>query len=235
MALQKLVGPGAGARKYDLLTALTVSGLAGTPGHTTSMMRLVSLITARYNWRLDEVTIGQAELARMWSVNVRTAKREVKRLRESGLLLVKRPGARGRVATYTLDHVNVQVITRDVWPLVGTDFAERMAESAPLPPAMERTIIPFPAHPTNVAEHVAPQDSGLWATAQIDLSLTEKERFRAWFAPLKEVSLEGSVLTLQAPSGFHANYVTTHLMDPLIRSVRAMAPGVTRVIVSTQA
>ena len=76
----KRVGPNAGALKYDLLTALSVAGLHGTPTEQTSLMRLTALITARYNWRLEEVSVGQDELARLWAVNLRTVKREMKRL-----------------------------------------------------------------------------------------------------------------------------------------------------------
>ena len=128
MLAKRLVGPGAGVRKYDLLTALAVSGLAGSPGFAMSMTRLIALVTARYDWRLDEVSIGQAELARMWSVDVRTVKREVQRLAAHGLLTIKRAGCRGRVATYQLGHSRIEELTRDAWPLVGPDFEARMAE-----------------------------------------------------------------------------------------------------------
>ena len=68
----KRIGPKAGSLKYDLLTALSVAGLHGSPTEQTSLMRLNALITARYNWRLEEVSVGQVELARLWSVNERT-------------------------------------------------------------------------------------------------------------------------------------------------------------------
>ena len=93
----KRIGPKAGSLKYDLLTALSVAGLHGSPTEQTSLMRLNALITARYNWRLEEVSVGQVELARLWSINERTVKREMKRLIGMGILSCIRPGVRGRV------------------------------------------------------------------------------------------------------------------------------------------
>jgi len=84
LELRKLTGPQAGSLKYDLLTALSVVGLHGSPTLQCSMLRLSAMVTARYNWRLDEISIGQAELARIWGVNERTVKREMKRLTGQG-------------------------------------------------------------------------------------------------------------------------------------------------------
>jgi hypothetical protein len=81
-----------GALKYDLLTALNIMGLHGTPTEQTSLTRLMVLITARYNWRVEEVSIGHIEMARLWAVNDRTVKREMKRLLQMGVLICIRPG-----------------------------------------------------------------------------------------------------------------------------------------------
>ena len=62
MSLKRFTGPAAGSQKYDLLTALAVAGLNGTPGFQTSMLRLVALVTARYNWARNELTVGQKDL-----------------------------------------------------------------------------------------------------------------------------------------------------------------------------
>jgi len=50
------------------------------------MLRLISVVTARYNWRNDELSIGQRDMARLWAVNERTVKREMKRLTEANIL-----------------------------------------------------------------------------------------------------------------------------------------------------
>lgn len=214
MQVKRLAGPGAGVRKYDLLTALAVSGLAGTPGFAVSMTRLIALVTARYNWRLDEVSIGQAELARMWSVDVRTVKREIKRLAEHGLLTIKRAGARGRVSTYTLNHDRVAELTRDSWPLVGPDFETRMAYRNE---EVERTIVPFPKTSEPLSE---------WSQAKTALRQKDRARAQAWFDPLTREARNGEILTLLAPSAFHAGYVNTHLMGDLIRAVAKVDPAV---------
>ena len=87
MDAKRFTGPQAGSQKYDLLTALAVAGLCGSPGFQTSMLRLIALVTARYNWARDELTVGQREMARMWSVDERTVKRELKRLTTAGVLV----------------------------------------------------------------------------------------------------------------------------------------------------
>ncbi len=69
-----MTGPCAGVVKYDILTAL---GLHGVPSAQASMLRLITAIMARCNWRSEEMTVGQRDLARLWGVAERTAKREV--------------------------------------------------------------------------------------------------------------------------------------------------------------
>ena len=113
--LKKLTGPQAGSLKYDLLTALGVAGLHGSPTVQTSLMRLSAMVTARYNWRLDEISIGQAELARLWAVNERTVKREMKRLTQDGWIICLRPGVRGRVGAYRLNYSRIYENTQPYW------------------------------------------------------------------------------------------------------------------------
>ncbi|WP_432816563.1 hypothetical protein [Sulfitobacter sp. JB4-11] len=149
----KRVGPRAGALKYDLLTALTVTGLHGTPTEQTSLMRLCALITARYNWRIEEVSVGHAELARLWAVNDRTVKREMKRLMQMGVLTCIRPGVRGRVGAYRLNYRRIYEMSRPHWIMVGPDFEDRMIEVSG-----ERTVVrvdfqqPKPAVPHLVSD-----------------------------------------------------------------------------------
>ena len=214
MAVRKLAGPGAGVRKYDLLTALAVAGLAGPPTFCTSMTRLIALITARYNWRLDEVTIGQAELARLWSVDPRTVKRELKRLREMGVLILKRAGVRGRVSAYALDHVRIDQITHAAWPQVGPDFEDRMAGARPV---AEEKVITFPGGVDRRSD---------WGRARQVLKAADPARFTAWFAPLVQSERHADILTLRAPSGFHARYVETHLIGDLVRAVNQITPEI---------
>ncbi|MEM6934048.1 MAG: DnaA N-terminal domain-containing protein [Pseudomonadota bacterium] len=223
MVAKKLVGPEAGARKYDLLTALAVAGLAGSPVFGTSMTRLIALITARYNWRLEEVSIGQADLARLWSVDLRTVKREIKRLRDSGVLYVKRPGVRGRVTSYALDHLQIRALTEPHWEQVGDDFSARMRAGAlvPVETTPPPTVIPFPARPPLSAD-----DGDPWTRAAATLQTLDPARYAAWYAPLKRLAIADGTLILRAPSRFHASYVETHLLDDLRRAVQVAAPEI---------
>jgi len=135
MDAKRILGRNSGVQKYDLLTALAVSGMHGTPGHQTSMLRLIALVTARYNWRTDEFCVGQRDMARMWGVNERTVKREIKRLCAASILICKRQGVRGRVGAYRLNIPEIYRSTAELWGDVGPDFAERMSGSQPERPA----------------------------------------------------------------------------------------------------
>ena len=55
----------------------------------------MALITTRYNWQRDELTMGQGEIARLWSVDDRTVKREMARLAGAGLAGAEAAGRAG--------------------------------------------------------------------------------------------------------------------------------------------
>ena len=126
MQAKKLAGPEAASQKYDLLTALGAHAMAGPPGLQRLVLRFLTLVTARYNWRQGTLHVGQREIARLWSVDERTVKREMARLRALGWITLESPARRGRVATYALDLIAIRTATRDDWPRVGEDFAARM-------------------------------------------------------------------------------------------------------------
>jgi len=224
MQVQRLNGPGAGVLKYDLLTALTTAGLNGPPSLQTTVMRLIALMTARYNWQADELCVGQREMARMWSVNERTVKREIKRLTEAGLLVCKRVGVRGRVGAYRLDQQAVVRLSEGCWPLVGPDFEARMRERyAPirsnvvkLKPDPEPDVTPAP-------------EQGTWPRVMAILAATSPDVAGAWFARIDFVGFERGVLRLRAPTGFIRRYVETHLLGTLLGAVEAEMGPVARV------
>jgi len=97
MLSPKPVGRDAAARKYDIITALGAYALAGGKHDHRLVLRFITLVTARYNWARNELAVGQREIAQLWSVDERTVKREMAKLRGCGWLVVKRQGARGRV------------------------------------------------------------------------------------------------------------------------------------------
>ncbi|MGV3695080.1 MAG: hypothetical protein ACO1OA_11235, partial [Paracoccus marcusii] len=125
MQVMRPVGRQAAARKYDLLSAMMAHALAGDPQRQRLVLRLMALITTRYNWQRDELTMGQREIARLWCVDERTVKRDMARLRGLGWITVKRQGARGRVSVLGLDLDRILLDTRPAWPNIGPDYVAR--------------------------------------------------------------------------------------------------------------
>ena len=99
MRVARATGRNAAVIKYDLLTALGAHACAGDKHLQRLVLRFITLIVARYNWQADELSVGQTEMAALWSVDARTVKRDMARLREMGWLSIRRAAARGRVAT----------------------------------------------------------------------------------------------------------------------------------------
>lgn len=221
MTLARPVGPGAAARKYDLLTALGALALTLAPGEQRLVLRLMVAITARYNWTSDRLAVGQAELARLWAVDERTVKRAMAEYRARGWLRQMRPATRGRVAEYALGLSALMTATRPVWPAVGPDFEARLA-----PPEPAATIVPFPQAP------LPEPDGTLWPRALHRLAEGDPATARAWLGGLTEEGVQDGTLTLRVPGRYQANYIRTHLMDRLLAAVRHVAPGIEGVALS---
>ncbi|WP_299964095.1 DnaA N-terminal domain-containing protein [uncultured Roseobacter sp.] len=214
MEPQKLTGPEAGVLKYDLLTALSVAGLNGTATFQMSVLRLVALVTARYNWRTDEFCVGQRDMARMWSVNERTVKREIKRLVEASIVICKRAGVRGRVGAYRLNYTEIARLSEPCWPLVGPDFEQRMrARYRPV----ETKIIKLERYLSEAAPDEGPPQPGTWAGVMAILAAEHPHLYGAWFARLTFQSCTHGVLRLKTPSSFIQRYVEMHHMGLLVR------------------
>lgn len=221
MLQTKLAGPGSAARKYDLITALGAHALSLGKHDQRLVLRLITLLTARYNWSRDELSMGQREIGRLWSCNERTVKRELAKLRALGWLVVKRQGARGRVATYGFDVTAMMTATQPIWSEVGPDFALRLAG------APEPDVVPFPVKGTVTPPKL--DEATEWGLARAVLYAEDAGRFGAWIAALKRVDRAGGRLRLKAPSRFHAAYVQTHLEGVLLRACREVDDGVSAV------
>lgn len=217
-------GQGAAARKYDLLTALGAHACGGTKFQQRLVLRFITVITARYNWQRDELTMGRAELARLWQVNERTVKRELAKLKTCGWVVVKRAAARGRVTVYGIDWAQVLRDTEDAWAHVGPDFVLRAAalsgrnEDA----GAERKVVAFPSPPAGETE---------WDRAVSQFVQEDAAFYASWLASLRRVGLGAGILELEAPSGFHAQYLNTQAGARLLHAVRRVAPQVHRVVV----
>ncbi len=218
MLHKKLAGPGASARKYDLITALGAHALASDKHDQRLTLRLITLVTARYNWGRDELSIGQREIAQLWSCNERTVKRDVAKLRARGWLIVKRPGVRGRVAKYGLNIACILEATRSAWDAVGPDFALRVEEAPP------SSVVPFPMKGAVPAPKL--DDTTEWGVARALLHAQDAGQFGAWVEALTRIDRIGGRLVLKAPSRFHAAYVQTHLQANLLRAVQEVDEAV---------
>ncbi len=221
MLAGKAVGRKASTKKYDILTALGAFALAQDKGMQRLALRLMVLITARYNWRLNELSMGQKEIARLWAVNERTVKREMAKLRQLGWITVKSPAARGRVATYGLDFNRISNSTQEVWPAIGPDFVTRMAGLYPA------TVVKV-----DFRNGPGPEPTGKWGEICALLRTQDESVFRNWFARLQFESFEGQVLHLRAESSFLARYIETHLANSLISAAIQVFGPVTRLQIS---
>lgn len=217
MQLPRPVGREAASRKYDILSALMAFALSKDKHVQRQVLRIMALITARYNWQRDELTTGQGEIARLWSVDERTVKREMARFRAQGWLVLKRQGARGRVSVYGLNLGRMLEDTRPAWPLIGEDFVERLqpSEARPATNVVALRRAPLPA-----------EDGTIWAQAQARLHEEDTATYGAWLHSLTEAAREDGCLILVAPTRFHATYVATNLKDRLLSVVRRVDPSV---------
>lgn len=220
----KPTGRNAPAMKYDVLTAMGTFALSQDKGRQRLILRLMTLITARYNWARDLLAVGQREMARMWHVDERTVKREMAKLRAMGWLIVKRQGARGRVSEYGLGLDRILADTAQVFAAVGPDFQARLA--APLD---DSNIVPLPARPVGDAPDIS--DGSEWSLARAILFTQDSANFAAWFRELGREGRAGGRLTLSAPSRFHASYVATHLIGRLTAACQSVDGDVTSVSV----
>lgn len=224
-AARALTGPNAASMKYDILSAIGLIGLHGCARTQVSMPRLALLVTARYNWRRHEISMGQSEMARLWGVSERTAKREVKFWLERGLLQCTKPGVRGRVAAYRLDIPAVLRASEPFWPAIGSDFVARM--TAPdAPPASEQNVVHLN---TRRPERVVADPTDPWAAVKQSLSDAQPEVYSSWLSQLEYERLGATSIRITAPSRFVASYVNGHYLGTVERAIRGVHPEITEV------
>lgn len=221
----KAVGRNAAARKYDLLTAMGAYALSQDKGPQRLVLRLMTLITARYNWTRDELTVGQREIARLWAVDERTVKREMAKLRALGWLVVKRQGARGRVTEYGMDIETVLDATRAQWAAVGTDFEMRMRGQ----PEQSDKVVPLQAASNVPAPDIS--DGSEWSLTQAILHTEDLAVYGSWIRALERADRVGGRLTLTAPSRFHASYVDMHLKHRILSVCQSIDDSVSEIVI----
>lgn len=220
MQVAKPVGRSASVKKYDILSALAAFGLSQDKHVQRQVLRLMALITTRYNWQKDELTIGQNEIAKLWACDTRTVKREMSKFRASGWLVEKRGAARGRVAVHGLCLDKIMGDTKPIWENIGPDFVAR-AET-PIEAETPSNVVKFA--PSRV--HAPSDDGSLWSGICKSFYDDDPASFAAWLSRLDPVGREDDRFVISAPTRFHANYVESHFGDRLLREMRRLDPTV---------
>jgi hypothetical protein len=214
MQVKQPAGRNASALKYDILTALGAHALSQPKAAQKLCLRIMTLVTARYNWSRNELAVGQREIARLWHVDERTVKREMAKLRAMGWLVIKKQGVRGRVSEYGLDLDRIHEDTRSSWSAVGPDFEHRMA-GIDAPPT---NVVPL--RTGQIAAAPDQSDGNEWSLVKAVLHQEDPAIYTAWISALTRAERAGGRLTLTAPSRFHANYVLSHLKPRLLAACR---------------
>lgn len=226
--IRQFAGPQAASDKYDVLTALSLIAFDQGASLQVSVLRLIALITARYNWRVDELCVCQRDMARMWGVSERTAKREVRTWVEARLMIRTRVGVRGRAGAYRLDMVEIRERALPLWSRVGPDYVERMSPSVAVI-GVEREA--------NLSDSETLSEAavrGSWRAISRRLKLSDPSSHAAWIAGLQADAEEDGILRLMAPTRFAAHYIRTHLMRGLMEAVEAERGVGTRLVLGVQ-
>lgn len=229
MQIVRPVGRQAASRKYDLITALGVHACRGDKHFQRLVLRFITMIVARYNWQTDELSIGQKDLATLWSVDERTVKREMAKLRAIGWLVQKRAAVRGRVAIHGLDLAAILTATRPDWEAVGPDFVERLTGPQAVAP-QPGNVVAFPGAP----QAALPEGASLWDRVQALLQSEDPANHAQWFRQLAETGFSAGCLDLAAPSRFHAAFVTTHHLVRLLAVARRVDGSVRSIRISAE-
>lgn len=216
MQIVRPVGRQAASRKYDLITALGVHACRGDKHMQRLTLRFITAIVARYNWQTDELSIGQRDLAALWSVDERTVKRDLAKLRALGWLVQKRAAVRGRVAIHGIDIAAILTATEPDWPAVGPDFVDRMRGPDAPPPPPAANVVAFPG----IAAPSLGPTATPWDRALARLQSEDPAQYAMWYRQLGETGASGGILELTAPSRFHAAFVTTHHLPRLLAALR---------------
>jgi hypothetical protein len=219
------------SRKYDLLTAIALGGLSGGAMRETLALRLIALITARYDWARDQVTIGQAELQRLWAVSRRTVIRDLAELRRIGALTLIDAGRRGRVARYRLCHDRLAAMLAPSASRAGNALEARLRAPEPEQDpgqggdmtAAQRDAAEIASAPCagearwmDVRDRVAGEIGAAAATR--------------WLAPLRAAACDEQGLRLTAPTRFHADYVA-RVHGWRIETAASVLAGARRVVI----
>lgn len=174
--------------------------------------------------------MGQTEMARLWGVSERTAKREIKLWLDRGFLVCSRPGVRGRVAAYRLNLARVLEVSEPYWPAIGSDFVDRMTASD-APPPSDRKVVQLDNHR---AQNVTSDPADPWLAVKQSLSDGQPEVYSSWLSQLEYERLGVSTVRVTAPSRFVASYVNGHYLGAIERAIQVTHPEVSQVSIASR-
>lgn len=223
----RLTGTGAGATKYDVLSALALAGLYNTTLPSQRALRFIALITLRYNWTANVLSIGHSELERMWNVSKRTVIREMDALRSLGLLVLLRRGRKGKVSTYRLDIAAVHNLASDhlVNQTTGVDTRLCAIKNVDIVDQVNQCV------PQENINDVRSDRSNysIWETILDRLPDTVSNAQKArWLTPLR-IEQISETLEVEVASAFRADYICRAFGDQLQNAARSI--GIRRVAI----
>jgi len=215
-------GPNAAVAKYDVISALTCVALTGGRSQQTIIMRLINLITCRYNWRKNELSIGSEEVAELTFTSQRTAKRTLKALTDQRFLIVRLQGRKGRVTKYGL---GLSAIFQAAAPHAKPkyhQFSERI-DAVPLGTSISDPAIDFT---------VEAQPCQGWTAICTDIADKSQPLYVNWFADMVGTVKNGE-LTVACKTNFIQNYARTKLLSNIYGSANAVGIKLTKVEFTT--
>ncbi|MBU2994079.1 hypothetical protein KO486_12755 [Octadecabacter sp. B2R22] len=213
----KFAGPGSASLKYDVLTALLALAAQNNGTQGRLALRLSLVITARFNWKSGFFSVGVKELARMWGVTERTAKREIGLMRSINWISVQKAATRGRVTQHRIQFADILRDTIGHWDAVGPDFAARMAGAPEPSDEIQSNVVPLHTG----TDTVPAQDGTIWPAIASEMKAQDPAVYAAWLSALAYVDRDGDHLVLAAPSSFSASYIETHLHTRLLSAAIA--------------
>jgi hypothetical protein len=207
--------------KYDVLSALAVAALSQKDRTRIDYFRLIALITSRYDWLRGEVSIGHSQLAELWSIDVRSVKRQIACYADAGLMKKSRAGVRGRVTVYEIDILKLIETTRPMFAKIGPDLEERLdqfygaavqsetaQDSAETKTLGEINRDPVGATSSNSAllrpANVDREDGHILSALRCALSPSVFER---WFKDVTIHKVSSGAIEFLFPTKFTADYV----------------------------
>lgn len=184
------------------------------PQKRRSALRLGLLLTHPQHWRGRDLAISQQDLAELWNVSLRSARRELSRLKTLGWIEDGRKSAPGYIAEYRLLPLRVRLACM---------------------PCQERGYTQTASASDTKSTILLPTEAGFWDWFRNRVQCLHPDLDPAWFAPLSVQTTDARGITLLAPNRFHAAHLADRLLPELatelgipptaLRDIRLVTPA----------